>query len=172
MTVVESGVAALAARTGEAFAPIAAARERTAAGLAERRARLAGVAMDDDACVVLVGSWGRHEVTSASDDDAIVLFGGAPRPEAHPSAAAVAEALGGPAPGREGLFGQTVWLADLTEKIGLDHDTNANLTRRMLLLLESVAAAGEPAHGAAKQALLGNYLADHERDYRPPRFLL
>src|SRR4051794_4750948 len=138
MTVVDTGVAALAARTGEAFAPIAAARERTARGLAERRARLAGVPMDDDATVVLLGSWGRHEVTSASDDDAIVVFTAdrtPPEAPKRPTAAQVAEALGGPAPGREGLFGDTVHLRDLTGRIGLDDDTNTNLTRRMLFLL-------------------------------------
>jgi hypothetical protein len=167
-----TGLDALAAATNERFAPITRARERTTQGLAERRARLQNVALDPDACVVLMGSWGRHEVTSASDDDAIVLFGGAPRDRAQPTAQEVAEALGGPPPGQENLFGQTVWLADLTEKIGLDHDTNANLTRRMLFLLESVAVAGQTAHARAREALLETYLADHERDYRPPRFLL
>jgi hypothetical protein len=167
-----SGVNALAQTTGEHFPAIEAARARTAAGLTTRRQSLENIALDPDACVVLMGSWGRHEVTSASDDDAIVLFGGSPRAQAHPTADEVAEALGGPAPGREGLFGQTVWLADLTDKIGLDHDTNANLTRRMLFLLESVAVAGETAHAQAREALLHTYLADHERDYRPPRFLL
>src|SRR5690349_9184730 len=169
MTAVESGIAALAARTGESFAAIVAARERTAAGLAERRARLERVPMDPDATVVLLGSWGRHEVTSASDDDAIVLFtGGGERP----SAAQVADALGGPAPGREGLFGDAVRLDDLTGRIGLDDDTNTNLTRRMLFLLESVAVAGEAAHARAREELIATYLTAHERDYRPPRFLL
>src|SRR3954447_15888372 len=161
MTTVQSGVAALAARTGEAFAPIAAARARTAAGLAERRDRLKDVRMDDDATVVLLGSWGRHEVTSASDDDAIVLFTAdrdPPDAPAHPTAEEVAEALGGPAPGREGLFGDTVHLRDLTSKIGLDADTNTNLTRRMLFLLESVPVAGQRPHAAARTAPIATYL--------------
>src|SRR3954447_8271054 len=175
MTTVQSGVAALAARTGEAFAPIAAARARTTAGLAHRRERLKDVPMDDDATVVLLGSWGRHEVTSASDDDAIVLFTADRHPPgapARPTAAEVAAALGGPPPGQEGLFGDTVHLRDLTSKIGLDADTNTNLTRRMLFLLESVPVAGDRAHAGAREALIGTYLAAHERDYRPPRFLL
>ncbi len=165
-------VASLSAETGEAFAPIEAARERTRDGLAARRARLAGLALDHDACVVLLGSWGRHEVTSASDDDAIVLFCGARRDGARPDRNEVAALLGGPPPGREGLFGATVWLEDLVGHIGLDEDTNTNLTRRMLFLLESVAVAGDAAHECARAALLETYLAAHERDYRPPRFLL
>ncbi|MEA2124853.1 MAG: hypothetical protein QOI80_1635 [Solirubrobacteraceae bacterium] len=165
-------VAALAEHTGERFASIVRARERTATGLAERRARLSGVVLDPDAAVVLLGSWGRHEVTSASDDDAIVLFCGARRDHVRPEPGEVAAILGGPAPGPEGLFGATAWLADLIDRIGLDGDTNTNLTRRMLFLLESVAVAGDQAHAAAREQLLSTYLGAHERDYRPPRFLL
>ncbi len=165
-------VAALAEQTGEAFAPIVAARARTAAGLAERRERLGGVRLDPDAAVILLGSWGRREVTSGSDDDAIVLFCGAPRDDTRPAPGEVAAVLGGPAPGPEGLFGATAWLSDLIDNIGLDLDTNTNLTRRMLFLLESVPVAGDHAHAAARTALLATYLAAHERDYRPPRFLL
>ena len=40
-------VAALAERTREAFAPIVRAREKTAAGLAERRERLRHVVLDE-----------------------------------------------------------------------------------------------------------------------------
>ena len=166
------GVAALADLTGEDFAPIVAARARTEAGLAERRERLRSITRDPDACVVLLGSWGRGEVTSASDDDAIVLFDGERRDDAQPAPEDVTAALGGPGPGQERLFGSTVWLSDLVERIGLDADTNANLTRRMLFLLESVAVAGEDAHATARETIIATYLAAHERDYRPPRFLL
>ena len=165
-------VAELAQATGESFAAIVRARERTATGIEERRRRLGEVLLDPDASVVLLGSWGRREVTSASDDDAIVLFCGAKRDYVRPGPGEVAALLGGPAPGPEGLFGATAWLEDLTDRIGLDGDTNTNLTRRMLFLLESVPVAGDHAHAAAREGLLATYLAAHERDYRPPRFLL
>jgi hypothetical protein len=165
-------VAALAEATGEPFATIRAARERTAAGLEERRRRLDGVVLDADATVVLLGSWGRGEVTASSDDDAIVLFCGSYRDDARPEPGVVANLLGGPAPGPEGLFGATAYLTDLTDRIGLDGDTNTILTRRMLFLLESVPLAGGDAYTAARNTLLATYLAAHERDYRPPRFLL
>ncbi len=165
-------VAALAERTGEDFATITRARERTTTGLAERRARLEGIVLDPDAAVVLLGSWGRREVTSASDDDAIVLFCGERRDHVRPEPGEVAAVLGGPAPGPEGLFGATAWLADLVDRIGLDGDTNTNLTRRMLFLLESVAIAGDAAHVRSRTEVVATYLGAHERDYRPPRFLL
>ena len=41
---------------------------------------MASVQVDEDAAVVLMGSWGRREVTSKSDDDFMVpTSGGAPR---------------------------------------------------------------------------------------------
>jgi hypothetical protein len=101
-----------------------------------------------------------------------VLFCGSRRDAVRPEPGVVANLLGGPAPGPEGLFGATAWLEDLTDRIGLDGDTNTNLTRRMLFLLESVPVAGDQAHAGAREALLATYLAAHERDYRPPRFLL
>jgi len=65
----------------------------------------------------------------------------APR-NALPSIEEVAEALGGRPPGPEEIFGRQVLLDELRGKIGRDEDTNANLTRRMLLMLESVAICG------------------------------
>ena len=68
--------------------------------------------------------------------------GGAPR-NALPSIEEVADALGGRPPGPEEIFGRQVRLDELRGKIGRDEDTNANLTRRMLLMLESVAICGD-----------------------------
>ena len=130
------------------------------------------LATDRDATVVLMGSWGRSEVTSESDDDFMVLFEGPERGNAHPTIDAVAELLGGRAPGAEEIFGKQVWLGDLRGKIGRDEDSNANLTRRMLLVLESVPLCGDATHGRAIAALLTGYLEANLKDYRPPRFLL
>jgi hypothetical protein len=69
--------------------------------LVERRSRTASVQVDEDAAVVLMGSWGRREVTSESDDDFMVLLVAAPRENALPSIEEVAEALGGRPPGPE-----------------------------------------------------------------------
>ena len=63
------GVARLEAASGVSFQHIAAARHETERPLVERRSRMASVQVDEDAAVVLMGSWGRREVTSESDDD-------------------------------------------------------------------------------------------------------
>ena len=75
-------------------------------------------------------------------------------------------------PGPEEIFGSYVLLDDLRAKIGRDEDTNANLTRRMLLMLESVAICGERVHADARRALIAGYLDANVKEFRPPRFLL
>jgi len=148
------------------------ARAETNRRLRGRRARFESVAVDRDATVVLTGSWGRHEVTSESDDDFMVVFEGSIRDGARPSVEQVARILGGRAPGVEDIFAKPVSLEDLRGKIGRDEDTNANLTRRMLFILESVAVCGAEVHARARTALISGYLAANVKDYRPPRFLL
>jgi hypothetical protein len=166
------GVSGLEATTGLRFEHITAARAETDRRLRERRDRFQAIKADRNTTVVLTGSWGRHEVTSESDDDFIVVFEGNLAEDARPSVEEVAGVLGGPAPGAEDIFGQPVALDDLREKIGRDLDTNANLTRRMLFILESVAVCGEDVHARARTALLAGYLDANVKDYRPPRFLL
>ncbi|MGB2710464.1 MAG: hypothetical protein WBC33_03040, partial [Conexibacter sp.] len=126
---------------------------------------------------VLMGSWGRHELTGGSDDDYMVLVRG-PQPPAgvRPPVAAVAERFaadpeGFNAPGRTGVFAGVVHSAELL-RVGLDDDTNTNLTRRMLLVLESVAACHPEVLAGVRRDVIHDYLRDGMKDNRPPRFLL
>jgi len=165
-------------RSGRAFAALTAARARTARRIAQRRRLLDGLAVDGDAAVVLMGSWGRRELTRHSDDDYMVLVRGArgtaaPRPTVAQVRRAFAGDPGGfSAPGQEGIFADVVYSADLLGSIGLDDDTNTNLTRRMLLLLESVAACNDDVLADARRDVIEDYLRDAVKDRRPPRFLL
>jgi hypothetical protein len=74
-------------------------------------------------------------------------------------------------PGRTRVFAGVVHSADLLQ-VGLDDDTNSNLTRRMLLVLESVAACNEDVLAGVRRDVIHDYLRDALRDHRPPRFLL
>lgn len=168
----DRGVSGLEAATRQPFPHIASARAETNRRLRERRERFESVEVDQDATVVLTGSWGRHEITSESDDDFMVVFEGSMRETARPSVVQVAQVLGGPAPGVEDIFANPASLDDLRGKIGRDEDTNANLTRRMLFILESAAVCGEDVHARARTALISGYLDANVKDYRPPRFLL
>lgn len=166
--------------TGQPFAALTAARALTARRIAERGALLEDLAVDAHVAVVLMGSWGRYELTGGSDDDYMVLVRGFAPAEEWASeqvvAAKVAERFerdpgGFSAPGRQGVFAEVVYSADLM-RVGLDDDTNTNLTRRMLLVLESTAACNPDVLAGVRRDVIYDYLSDAMKDRRPPRFLL
>lgn len=167
-------------QTGRAFPALSAARALTAERLAQRAELLGDVTVPANTTVVLMGSWGRHELTRRSDDDYVVLVRG-PAPSeawgpANETAAKVADRFerdpgGFSAPGRQGVFAEVVYSGELM-RVGLDDDTNTNLTRRMLLVLESVAVCNEDVLAGVRRDIIHDYLRDSLRDRRPPRFLL
>jgi len=161
-------------RLGAELPNLVAARARTAEAVAARRAALADLPLDPRASVVLFGSWGRRELTRRSDDDWALLVDGAARDGVEPEPEALAAALGDGSrgPGRSGVFGGRIFGDDLLSRIGLDADSNTNLTRRMLLMLESQPVAGDDVHRRCWEQVLDGYLEDADRPYRPPRFFL
>jgi len=161
----------LSQASGRSFPSLLAARELTASRLAERRPFLAQLPHDEDVAIVLMGSWGRSEVTSGSDDDYMVLVSGDMRDDVRPSKAEI-ETILDRAPGSQGIFGEPVHSRLLIEKIGLEEDSNSNLSRRMLFLLESADASNPHVADAARDQLLARYLDESIKNDRPPRFLL
>jgi hypothetical protein len=164
----------LAEHSAEGFPNLFQAREHTARRLTETRGHLAGTDHDRDASVVFFGSWGRQELTNHSDDDWAILVAGSERSAVNPQSAQIGELLGvdGRKPGSQGVFGCAFFCQNLVERIGLDEDDNKNLTRRMLLLLESVAVLNKAPLDQCWHAVLEGYLDDSVKGYRPPRFLL
>lgn len=164
----------LAAHSRSGFPHLVAARDRTERDLDDLRRRLSDVPRDGTTAVVMMGSWGRRERTSGSDDDFLVLVDGERRPDAEPQLERLESLLGlGEAkPGTQGIFGQQVFVGPMVRHIGLQDDTNANLTQRMLLLLESVPVVGRESYRRSLEQVVDGYLAGQAKDYRPPRFLL
>lgn len=152
------------------------ARAYTTEQLALRRESLADLECPQGVSVVLFGSWARGELTSESDDDWAVLV------ESEDIAADVVEPVesaarsifgqGDKKPGAQDLFGTSFWCDELVRQIGLEEDSNRILTRRMLLLLESIPVIGEDAHRRCWDRVLHTYLDRASKHYRPPRFLL
>lgn len=169
------GLNRLAAATGVEFPTIVKAREDTILGLAERREMLRKVERDKEVAVVLMGSWGRLEATGGSDNDFMCLVDGERGPEEaiRPSVQQAWEGMERPGklPGEEDLFGVPAFSPEL-RTIGLENDGNQNLTRRMLLLLESRWVLGEKIFRKVKRDVLEDYLRDLDKDCHPPRFLL
>lgn len=134
----------------------------------------------EDASVVVFGSLGRFEVTSESDIDWTYLIDGQADLRHQATAlqvdAAIA-AVGKKRPGREGVFGNLAFSHDLLQYIGGQDDTNANLTRRILLLLESRPIGRREAYDRVLRVVLDRYLSgDHgwmrsRTPYGVPRFL-
>lgn len=161
----------LAAATGACFPNLARARALTGERLVERRSRLSQLSHDDDTSIVLMGSWGRSELTSGSDDDYMVLVHGPKREKVHPDRLAL-EPILDKSPGMQGVFGEPVASVEMVGNIGLEDDSNSNLTRRMLFLLESVCATGCAVYGSVRQKLFDRYLDESVKDFSAPRFLL
>lgn len=169
------GLSRLAEATGVEFPALVKARRCSTESLADWRRQLAALPRDEDVAVVLMGSRGRLEATEGSDDDFMCLVDGEERPEAEvrPTIREIWGALGGGGnpPGSEDIFGVPAFSRRLTT-IGLEDDGNRNLTRRILLLLESRSALGDEVFERVKDDVLAAYLQGLKRDYLPPRFLL
>ncbi len=131
----QSPLGRLAELADRDFPSLFAARERSVGGLKKRRDDLGKLSHDAGASIVLMGSWGRAEVTTESDDDFMVLVYGEERAEIEPSIAEVSGVLDNP-PGSQGIFAAPVYSENLVQNIGLDDDNNRNLSRRMLFLLD------------------------------------
>lgn len=138
--------------------------------------------------IVAFGSLARLEATSESDFDHLVLATGLPigsddalllleAADELRTQWATEDASGASGtvnkPGASGVFGCAVGAFDLVHQIGLQEDTNHSLTRRMLLLEESVSLLDQEVHQSVMEATLSRYLElDRSQSDRVPRFLL
>jgi hypothetical protein len=139
--------------------------------------------------VVVAGSMARGEASEQSDFDYFVIAHGVPQPEQisitrdlmAAADAFIEEKLergqgtaGSRQPGTSGLFGRIFAAADLTERIGLEQDTNISHSRRQLLLQESASVYRADLHADLKRAILARYLVDYPPGGKEgtPRFLL
>ena|SRR5438094_1500898 len=135
----------------------------------------------EDTSIVVFGSLARGELTQGSDLDWTLLIDG----QAEPTHATVAHEIADyleknkqKQPGPERIFGSMVFSHDIIHQIGGEEDTNRNITRRILLLLESRALARPDAYERVIRQVLHRYLTEdrglwrRDRKDRVPRFLL
>jgi len=149
------------------------------AGLAKR------VLTADEAAFIVFGSLARQEFTEGSDLDWAILIDGRADAEHWRIVHDIGDSLRSMkfvAPGRTGLFGNLVFSHNLVHEIGGDDDTNTNMTRRLLMLLESSAVDVSQSKSVRERVLrviLGRYLQEDASFLSPagtknkaPRFLL
>jgi Nucleotidyltransferase domain len=133
-----------------------------------------------DLSIVAVGSLAREEFTPGSDIDWTLLLDGMSRPQDEKLAQAIRQILQDmkkKQPGPEGVFGTLVSSHDLIHRIGGEADTNSNTTRRILLLLESIAIGRPDAHSRVLNNIPYRYLEEDRglwfssNPSKVPRFL-
>lgn len=132
-----------------------------------------------DTGFVVYGSLAREEATPGSDIDWTVLVDGqadAKHIEVARKIQAVLKEAGYVGPGRTGTFGETSFSHSLVNHIGGANDTNINMTRRILLLLESRSIGGDLVRERVVRCVLGRYIYEDVnlpgRRSSTPRFLL
>lgn len=174
-------VGRLEAACGGDWPAIRAARERTAEQIERVRDELLKFETQETS-VVVTGSVGRGESTRGSDFDWMLLIDGPSDPGHVELARGVEDALqklGIKKPGPTEIFGSLVSSHDLVHYIAGTKDTNENLTRRVLLLLESKSITNEFVRERVIRNILARYVI-HDRPLpsasglrnRTPHFLL
>jgi hypothetical protein len=134
----------------------------------------------EDTNIVVLGSLGRGELTPGSDIDWYLLVDGISDPNHHAlflDADKKIKAFWPKEVGREKTFGTFVSSHDLIHKIGGEEDTNSNLTRRLLLLLESTPVGGPIVQERVVSNVLKRYPIEDQSFLRKgghhiPHFLL
>jgi predicted nucleotidyltransferase len=170
----------LAEKLDAKWPSLTSAREKTGVEIERIRKACEGLVMPDTSLVVF-GSLARAEYTDASDVDWTLLVDGITIPEHLTVARQISDALAkleSKAPGRTGTFGNLASSHNLIHYIGGEDDTNVNITRRSLLLLEACSVGSDEAFVRVRNSLLKRYLEEDLGLWRPsttrkiPHFLL
>ena len=114
-----------------------------------------------DIDLIICGSLARGEFTNGSDVDWTLMIDGAVDSNHLLIAKEIEcrfEKSDFKKPGPTGPFGNLAFSHDLVHLIGGDTDTNANTTRRILLLLESCSLAHPSVHQRVVRSILARYL--------------
>ena len=156
---------------------------------AKKGSMTANRVLDADSSLVLFGSFARHEMLGGSDCDWTLVIDGSAK-NSHASTARLieraikeADGKGLRAPGSSGTFGNLWFSHDLVHRIGGTEDSNLNLTRRILMLLESrpislaASDSADPIWSEVLNCILERYF-EEDAHYAPtgprkvPRFFL
>jgi len=136
-----------------------------------------------DTSIIVFGSIARKECTSGSDLDWSFIVDGQANSKHKQISKRIGELLEKnktefPNPNPTGHFGGMDFSHELIHNIGGDYDTNENMTRRILLLLEPLAIGkNDEAFQRIITGIIGRYLEEEtrlaaEKYYKIPRFLL
>lgn len=148
-----------------AEAVLAKTRELSETGLTAMRQQAADMFGEDQSVIIGVnGSYARREVTQGSDIDLFFLYDAADKRDVIAKQDAFREKLrssGFKMPATDGVFSEPLSVSVLSEMIGGMDDSNMQITRRMLLLLEGEWVYNKPGFDSARERLLKQYVPDN-----------
>ena len=142
---------------------------------------LNGIDLPETTALIVFGSLARREWTNGSDVDWTLLVNGPSDPEHFRLRLLIDERIrqAFKKPGQTETFGTLTSSHELVHHIGGDEDTNRNLTRRILLLLESCSVFGITERNKVIRAVLQRYIVcgpsipdSNDVRFTVPRFLL
>ena len=168
-----NSVEALAAKLGEKWPAILAARDQCRTHVDKLRERVQKLRPPANTSVIAFGSLAREEWTSGSDVDWTLMIDGPADMGHFDVAKSVEEMLKEEKyqePGSTGTFGSMSSSHELVHHIGGSEDTNHNITRRVLMLLESISLSDAVTHERVIRAILARYIVGDPPATSPAKF--
>lgn len=136
------------------------------------RREVASILLPDGTIVITVGSLARREASPQSDLDYFVVFDGETDRDILAEVSAAISALDLRAPSPTGAFARAVSSAEFLERIGGNGESNDDLTRRMLFLLESDWIFGESGYETLFDGVIERYIREGITQHQLARFFL
>lgn len=126
-----------------------------------------------NATVVVVGSLARREASRESDIDYFTIIDGEDEyPALMEDVGKIVERLGLKPPSSNGAFAAVVRRSNFLASIGGGDETNADLTRRMLYLLESDWLMGGNLYQTILESIIKDYISDNITQHQLAKFFL
>lgn len=153
---------------------IQAAKDYSNLRIDELRLSLRGLAKSySNVTVVIVGSLARRDASAESDIDYFAIVDGDDSyPDLMADLGEEVKKLGFKPPAADGAFASVLKRSAFLESIGGAEETNGDLTRRMLYLLESDWVIGENIYKEIFEAIIGAYISDNITQHQLARFFL
>ena len=140
--------------------------------LEEIRDRLKELPLDGSA-VLVYGSFARREASAQSDIDYVMVSDGKEMaPDLSERVRTEIGSIVPNSPSEDGAFGEPVNRRDILANIGGDDDSNRNITRRILLLLEGEWLFNKEGLQGFRREILERYIGEGMTDHQLALFLL
>lgn len=125
------------------------------------------------AAVLVYGSFARREASTQSDIDYVMVSDGAETtPDLSERVRSEIRSIVPNSPSEGGAFGEPVNRSEILANIGGDDDSNKNITRRILLLLEGEWLFNKEGLRSFRREILGRYIGEGMTDHQLALFLL